>query len=68
MPSKSIGDLVFNTEDLSARGVELLSMSDFLDLEIQNIRAELQVYGTAKHVWVSNLRTELKQQPDALLD
>ena len=62
MPKIKVGDLEYNTEDLTENGKAQLASLQFLEAQIQKLRSEVAVYQTARNSYVSELREELDQK------
>lgn len=61
MPKIKIGDLEYNTEDLSDNGKAQLASLQFLEVQMQKLRNEIAVYQTARAGYVAALKAELEK-------
>lgn len=59
MPKIKIGDLDYNTEDLTDNGKAQLASLQFLEVQMQTLRNEIAVYQTARAGYMSALKAEL---------
>lgn len=59
MPKFTIDGLDYNTEDLSDNGKAQLASLQFLEAQMQKIKAEIAVYETAKVAYARALKEEL---------
>lgn len=59
MPKIKIGDLDFNTEDLTDNGKAQVASLQFLEVQMQKLRNEIAVYQTARAGYVAALKAEL---------
>lgn len=59
MPKIKIGDLDYNTEDLTDNGKAQLASLQFLEVQMQKLRNEIAVYQTARAGYMSALKAEL---------
>jgi len=65
MPKFTVDGLEYNTEDLSDNGKAQLASLQFLEAQMNKIKAEIAVYQTAKNSYSVALKAELeKAQPD----
>ena len=60
MPKITIDDVEFNSEDLSDNGKAQLASLQFVDAQMKKLQAEIAVYQTARHSYVSLLKNELE--------
>ncbi len=61
MPKITIDDIEYNTEDLSDNGKAQLASLQFLEAQTNKLKAEIAVYQTAKHSYVTALKDELEK-------
>ena len=61
MPKIKIGDLDFNTEDLTDNGKAQVASLQFLEVQMQKLRNEIAVYQTARAGYVAALKAELEK-------
>ena len=61
MPKFTIDGLDYNTEDLSDNGKAQLASLQFLEAQMQKIKAEIAVYETAKLAYARALKEELQK-------
>lgn len=61
MPKIKIGDLEFNTEDLTDNGKAQVASLQFLEVQMQKLRNEIAVYQTARAGYVAALKAELEK-------
>ena len=61
MPKFTIDGLDYNTEDLSDNGKAQLASLQFLEVQMQKIKAEIAVYETAKLAYARALKEELEK-------
>lgn len=59
MPKIKIGDLEYNTEDLTDNGKAQLASLQFLEVQMQTLRNEIAVYQTARAGYMAALKAEL---------
>jgi hypothetical protein len=59
MPKIKIGDLEYNTEDLSDNGKAQLASLQFLEVQMQKLQNEIAVFQTARAAYVAALKAEL---------
>lgn len=55
-----IDDIEYNTEDLSDNGKAQLASLQFLEVQMNKLKAEIAVYQTARSSYYAALQTELK--------
>jgi hypothetical protein len=60
MPKFTIDDIEYNTEDLSDNGKAQLASLQFLEVQMNKIKAEIAVYQTARNSYVAALKAELE--------
>lgn len=61
MPKITIDGLEYNTEDLSDNGKAQLASLQFLEAQMNKIRAEIAVYQTARLSYAKALKEALEQ-------
>ncbi len=61
MPKIKVGDLEYNTEDLSDNGKAQLASLQFLEVQMQKLKNEIAVYQTARIGYVAALKAELEK-------
>lgn len=61
MPKIKVGELEFNTEDLSDNGKAQLASLQFLEVQMQKLKNEIAVYQTARVGYVAALKAELEK-------
>jgi hypothetical protein len=61
MPKIKVGELEYNTEDLSDNGKAQLASLQFLDVQMQKLKNEIAVYQTARNGYVAALKAELEK-------
>lgn len=61
MPKITIDGLDYNTEDLSDNGKAQLASLQFLEAQMNKIRAEIAVYKTARLSYAKALKEALEQ-------
>lgn len=59
MPKIKIGELEYNTEDLTDNGKAQLASLQFLEVQMQKLKNEIAVYQTARNGYVAALKAEL---------
>lgn len=62
MPKITVDGIDYNTEDLSDNGKAQLASLQFLEVQMNKIKAEIAVYQTARNSYVSALKAELEKQ------
>lgn len=60
MPKFTIDDIEYNTEDLSDNGKAQLASLQFLEVQMNKIKAEIAVYQTARNSYTAALKAELE--------
>ena len=60
MPKITIDGVDYNTEDLSDNGQAQLASLQFLEVQMNKIKAEIAVYQTARNSYASALKLELE--------
>jgi hypothetical protein len=61
MPKITIDDIEYNTEDLSENGKAQLASLQFLESQMNKIKAEIAVYQTARNSYAAALKAELPE-------
>lgn len=61
MPKIKIGELEYNTEDLTDNGKAQLASLQFLEVQMQKLKNEIAVYQTARNGYVAALKAELSK-------
>jgi len=61
MPKVTIDDIEYNTEDLSENGKAQLASLQFLESQMNKIKAEIAVYQTARNSYAAALKAELPE-------
>ena len=61
MPKITIDDIEYNTEDLSENGKAQLASLQFLESQMNKIKAEIAVYQTARNSYAAALKEELPE-------
>lgn len=61
MPKITVGDVEYNSEDLTENGKAQLASLQFLEAQIQKLRSEVAVFQTARNSYVAELREELNK-------
>lgn len=61
MPKIKIGELEYNTEDLTDNGKAQLASLQFLEVQMQKLKNEIAVYQTARAGYVAALKSELEK-------
>lgn len=61
MPKITIDNIEYNTEDLTENGKAQLASLQFLEAQMNKIKAEIAVYQTARISYVSALKLELEK-------
>ena len=62
MPKITIDGLEYNTEDLSDNGKAQLASLQFLEAQMNKIRAEIAVYQTARISYAKALKEALEEE------
>lgn len=62
MPKITVDGIEYNTEDLSDNGKAQLASLQFLEVQMNKLNAEIAVYETARHSYVSVLKSELNEE------
>ena len=60
MPKITIDNIEYNSEDLSENGKAQLASLQFLEVQMQRIKAEIAVYQTARNSYTNVLKKELE--------
>ena len=61
MPEVTIDAIEYNTEDLSENGKAQLASLQFLESQMNKIKAEIAVYQTARNSYAAALKAELPE-------
>jgi hypothetical protein len=61
MPKIKVGEMEYNTEDLSDNGKAQLASLQFLEVQMQKLKNEIAVYQTARVGYVAALKAELEK-------
>ena len=59
MPKITVDDIEYNTEDLSENGRAQLASLQFLEAQMNKLKAEIAVYQTARNSYIASLKAEL---------
>ena len=59
MPKITVDDIEYNTEDLTENGKAQLASLQFLETQMNKLKAEIAVYQTARNSYASALKAEL---------
>ena len=59
MPKITVDGIEYNTEDLSENGKAQLASLQFLEVQMNKLKAEISVYQTARAAYVAELKEEL---------
>ena len=59
MPKITVDGIEYNTEDLSENGKAQLASLQFLESQMNKIKAEIAVYQTARNSYAAALKAEL---------
>lgn len=59
MPKIKIGELEYNTEDLTDNGKAQLASLQFLEVQMAKLKNEIAVFQTARNAYVAALKAEL---------
>lgn len=59
MPKITVNDIEYNTEDLSENGRAQLASLQFLETQMNKLKAEIAVYQTARNSYIAALKAEL---------
>ena len=62
MPKITVDEIEYNTEDLSENGKAQLASLQFLEVQMNKLKAEIAVYQTARNSYVATLKAELESQ------
>lgn len=62
MPKFTVEDIEYNTEDLSDNGKAQLASLQFLEVQMNKLKAEIVVYQTARNSYVAALKAEFEAQ------
>ena len=62
MPKITVDDIEYNTEDLSENGKAQVASLQFLEVQMNKIKAEIAVYQTARNSYVAALKDELQDK------
>lgn len=60
MPKFTVENIEYNTEDLSDNGKAQLASLQFLEVQMNKIKAEIRVYQTARNSYVEALKAEFE--------
>lgn len=61
MPKITIDKIEYNTEDLTDNGRAQLASLQFLELQLQRMRAETAIYQTARQSYILALKAEIQK-------
>ena len=61
MPKITVEGVEYNTEDLTENGKAQLASLQFLEVQMNKIKAEIAVYQTARNVYAASLKAELEK-------
>ena len=59
MPKITVDNIEYNTEDLSENGKAQLASLQFLEVQMNKLKAEIAVYQTARSSYANALKAEL---------
>lgn len=59
MPKITVDGVEYNTEDLTDNGKAQLASLQFLEVQMNKLKAEIAVYQTAQNAYMSALKEEL---------
>jgi hypothetical protein len=59
LPKITIDEIEYNSEDLSDNGKAQLASLQFLEVQMNKIKAEIAVYQTARNTYIGALKAEL---------
>lgn len=59
MPKIKIGELEYNSEDLTDNGKAQLASLQFLEVQLQKLKNEIAVFQTARSAYLGALKSEL---------
>ncbi len=62
MPKITVDDIEYNTEDLSDNGKAQLASLQFLEAQMNKLKAEVAVYETARNSYSALLKSELEDK------
>lgn len=62
MPKITVDGIDYNTEDLTDNGKAQLASLQFLEVQMNKLKAEIAVYQTARGAYVAALKAELEKQ------
>ena len=62
MPKITVDEIEYNTEDLSENGKAQLASLQFLEVQMNKIKAEIAVYQTARNSYVAALKAALEDK------
>jgi hypothetical protein len=62
MPKFTIDGVDYNTEDLSQNGKAQLASLQFLDVQMNKLKNEMNVYKTAKATYAAHLKNALNNE------
>ena len=60
MPKITVDNIEYNTEDLSENGKAQLASLQFLEVQMNKLKAEIAVYQTARSSYANALKAELQ--------
>lgn len=60
MPKITVDGIDYNTEDLTDNGKAQLASLQFLEVQMNKLKAEIAVYQTARGAYVAALKAELQ--------
>ena len=61
MPKIKVGDIEYNTEELTVNGKAQLASLQFLEVQMNKLKNEISVYKTARNAYVAALKAELEK-------
>ena len=62
MPKFTIDNVEYNSEDLTDNGKAQLASLQFLEVQMNKIRSEIEVYQTAHNTYMEALKAELNKE------
>ena len=61
MPKITIDDIDYNTEDMSENGRAQLASLQFLQVQVNKLNKEMEIYQTAHKAYVEALKAEIEK-------
>jgi hypothetical protein len=62
VPKIQLDNIEYNTEDLSERAQATLKTLQFLEIQLQKLNNEIEIYQTAKRQYLYAIKAEIKSQ------